>query len=84
MEDWGLYYDQNRLNGVFDSCRDLDIDIKIVDEYVYCDTCKTLVNTHTCPHGQHHHVHYHSESIMNLDESGYGTTSTASTQRDIS
>jgi len=66
----GLYYDQNRLNGVFDSCRDLDIDINIIDEYVYCDTCKTLVNTHTCPHGQHHHVHYHSESIMNLMKAG--------------
>jgi sulfate adenylyltransferase len=66
----GLYYDQNRLNSVFDHCKDIDIDIKTVDEYVYCDTCKTLVSTNTCPHGQHHHVHYHSESIMKLIQSG--------------
>ena len=66
----GLYYDQNRLNTVFDHCKDINIDIKMVDEYVYCDTCKTLVSTETCPHGQHHHVHYHSESIMKLIQSG--------------
>ena len=66
----GLYYDQNRLNSVFDHCKEIDIDIKTVDEYVYCDTCKTLVSRTTCPHGQHHHVHYHSESIMKLIQSG--------------
>ena len=66
----GLYYDQNRLNSVFDHCKEIDIDIKTVDEYVYCDTCKTLVSTSTCPHGQHHHVHYHSDSIMKLILSG--------------
>jgi len=66
----GLYYDKNRLNSVFDHCKNIDIDIKTVDEYVYCDTCKTLVSTQTCPHGQHHHVHYHSDSIMKLIQSG--------------
>jgi sulfate adenylyltransferase len=66
----GLYYDQNRLNTVFDHCKNIDIHIKTVDEYVYCDTCKTLVSTATCPHGQHHHVHYHSESIMKLIQAG--------------
>ena len=66
----GLYYDQNRLNTVFDHCKDINIQIKTIDEYVYCDTCKTLVSTTTCPHGQHHHVHYHSESIMKLIQSG--------------
>ncbi len=66
----GLYYDQNRLASVFDHCKDIDIHIKTVDEYVYCDTCKTLVSTRTCPHGQHHHVHYHSDSIMKLIQSG--------------
>ena len=66
----GLYYDKNRLNSVFDHCKDIDINIKTIDEYVYCDTCKTLVSTQTCPHGQHHHVHYHSDSIMQLLQSG--------------
>jgi sulfate adenylyltransferase len=66
----GLYYDKNRLSSIFDHCKNIDIDIKTVDEYVYCDTCNTLVSTQTCPHGQHHHVHYHSESIMKLIQSG--------------
>jgi len=66
----GLYYDKNRLSSIFDHCRNIDIDIKTVDEYVYCDMCKTLVSTQTCPHGQHHHVHYHSEAIMKLIQSG--------------
>jgi len=62
----GLYYDRNRLSSVFDRCQNIGIDIKTIDELVYCDTCKTLVSTHTCPHGQHHHVHYDSASIMKL------------------
>jgi sulfate adenylyltransferase len=62
----GLYYDKNRLSSVFDRCQNINIDIKTIDELVYCDTCKTLVSTQTCPHGQHHHVHYDSESIMKL------------------
>ncbi len=66
----GLYYDKNKLNSVFDHSENIDIQIKTIDEYVYCDTCKTLVSTTTCPHGQHHHVHYHSESIMKLIQSG--------------
>jgi len=66
----GLYYDRNRLNTIFDTLNNIDIDIKTVDEFVYCDTCKTLVSTRTCPHGQHHHIHYHSESIMTLIQNG--------------
>jgi len=66
----GLYYDKNRLGSVFDHCQNIDIDIKTINEYVYCDTCKTLVSTETCPHGQHHHIHYHSQSIMKLLQSG--------------
>ncbi|MEA3492089.1 MAG: sulfate adenylyltransferase, partial [Campylobacterota bacterium] len=66
----GLYYDKNRLSTIFDSLKDIDITITTVDEYVYCDTCKTLVSTQTCPHGEHHHTHYHSNSIMKLMQSG--------------
>jgi len=66
----GLYYDKNRLSSVFDHCKDINIHIKTVDEYVYCDTCKSLVSTTSCPHGQHHHVYYDSESILSLLQSG--------------
>lgn len=66
----GLYYDKNRLSSIFDHCKNINIDIKTIDEYVYCNVCKTLVSTSTCPHGQHHHVHYHSDSIMKLLQAG--------------
>ncbi len=66
----GLYYDKNQLNSVLDDAKELDIHIKTIDEYLYCDTCKTLVTTSTCPHGQHNHIHYHSESILQLIQSG--------------
>jgi sulfate adenylyltransferase len=69
-EGLGLFYDKNRLSSIFDHCKNIDIDIKTVDEYVYCNTCKTLVSTENCPHGQHHHIRYHSESIMRLIQSG--------------
>ena len=66
----GLYYDKNRLNTIFDTFKDIDIDITTVDEYVYCDTCRTLVSIQTCPHGEHHHTRYHSASILKLIQSG--------------
>ncbi|HHO42209.1 MAG TPA: sulfate adenylyltransferase [Epsilonproteobacteria bacterium] len=66
----GLFYDKNRINTIFDECKNMGIRITTIDEYVYCDTCKTLVSTQTCPHGQHHHIHYHSESIMKLIQAG--------------
>jgi sulfate adenylyltransferase len=66
----GLYYDKNRINTIFDNFQNLNISIRIVDEYVYCDICKTLVNDQTCPHGRHHHIHYHSNSIMKLIQCG--------------
>lgn len=66
----GLFYDKNRINTIFDQCKNMGIHISTIDEYVYCDTCKTLVSTQTCPHGQHRHIHYHSESIMKLIKAG--------------
>ncbi len=66
----GLYYDKNRINTIFDRFKDIDINITTVDEYVFCDTCKTLVSIQTCPHGEHHHTHYHAESILKLIQSG--------------
>ncbi len=66
----GLYYDRNRLSTIFDTLDGLGIKIDTMDEYVYCDTCKTLVSTFTCPHGQHHHIHYRSEAILKLIQQG--------------
>jgi sulfate adenylyltransferase len=66
----GLYYDQDEINSIFDASKDIKIEIKTAEQYVYCNRCRTLVSTTTCPHGQHHHVHYHSPSILRLIKAG--------------
>lgn len=62
----GMYYESNSNKSIIDSIKGLDITISITREYVYCDTCKTLVSTNTCPHGHHHHISYHADSILEL------------------
>ena len=66
----GLFYDHDTLNSVFDATKDIEINVITVEQYVYCNKCRTLVSTKTCPHGQHHHVHYHSASILKLINAG--------------
>jgi sulfate adenylyltransferase len=66
----GMYYDHNTNKSVIDRLIGIDIDIDIASEYVYCNECKTLVSTRTCPHGQHHHISYHSDSILELMKIG--------------
>lgn len=67
----GLYYDNNNtLNSIFDATKDIEIEVSTLEQYVYCNKCRTLVSTTTCPHGQHHHIHYHSPSILKLIETG--------------
>lgn len=66
----GLYYDHDKLNSIFDASKDMKINITTMDQYVYCNKCRTLVSARTCPHGQHHHTHYHSPSILQLIKAG--------------
>jgi len=66
----GLFYDNNKLNSIFDATKDIDINIITLEQYVYCNKCRTLVSSKTCPHGQHHHIHYHSPSILKLINEG--------------
>jgi len=66
----GMYYSQNSNQSILDKLVGIDIDIGITHEYVYCNECKTLVSTNTCPHGQHHHITYHSDSILDLMKIG--------------
>ena len=66
----GMYYDHNANRSVLDNLVGIDIEINISSEYVYCNECTTLVSTKTCPHGQHHHIAYHSESILQLMKLG--------------
>jgi sulfate adenylyltransferase len=66
----GMYYDQNANKSIIDRLVGIDIDVGIASEYVYCNQCKTLVSVQTCPHGHHHHISYHSESILELMQQG--------------
>ena len=66
----GMYYDHNMNKSIVDTLKEIAIDVEIVSEFVYCNNCKTLVSVKTCPHGQHHHISYHSESILELMKTG--------------
>ena len=65
----GIHYEANHLKSIFDSM-DLEIEIETINEYVYCDQCKTIVSVNSCPHGSHHHISYHSDSIFELLKTG--------------
>ena len=66
----GMFYDSNSNKSIIDNVKGIDIEISISSEYVYCDKCTTLVSKNTCPHGQHHQISYHSDSILELLEAG--------------
>ncbi len=66
----GMFYDCNSNKSIIDKLVGIDIEIEIASEYVYCDKCRTLVSTNTCPHGQHHHISYKADSIRELLELG--------------
>jgi len=65
----GIYYEANHLKSIFDSM-DLGIEVETINEYVYCEKCKTIVSVNSCPHGSHHHISYHSDSIYELIKTG--------------
>jgi len=66
----GVYYDNNEFHSIFDKVRGIDIEIKTLEEFSYCEICKTLISSKTCPHGHHHHISYHSDSILQLIKMG--------------
>jgi sulfate adenylyltransferase len=66
----GMFYDCNSNKSIVDKVVGIDLEIKISSEYVYCDKCRTLVSRSSCPHGQHHQISYHSDSILELLQLG--------------
>jgi len=66
----GMFYDCNSNKSIVDKVTGIEIEIKVASEYVYCDQCTTLVSKNTCPHGQHHQISYHADSILQLLETG--------------
>ncbi len=69
-EGLGAVYCKGHFTSILDDIKDIGIDINIMSEFVYCDKCSTLVSTNTCPHGRHHHINYHSASILGLLKMG--------------
>ncbi len=65
----GIHYEADHLKSIFDSM-DLGIEVETINEYVYCNLCKTIVSINSCPHGSHHHISYHSDSIYELLKTG--------------
>lgn len=66
-----LYYDKNQIHSSLDRYKDdLPLKMIVMAEFVYCNECKTLVSTKTCPHGSHHHIKYHGNSLKKLIEAG--------------
>jgi sulfate adenylyltransferase len=68
----GMYYDSSGAKSIGDYFKELGINIEmdIVSEFVYCNECKTLVSTRSCPHGRHHHISYNTELIHELFKVG--------------
>jgi sulfate adenylyltransferase len=66
----GAFYEKKGLNTIMEDIYGIDINMEIMSEFVYCERCSTLVSTNACPHGKHHHVNYHSSSIMQMLELG--------------
>ncbi len=66
----GIFYDSNSDKSIIDKLVGINIEVKLESEYVYCNECTTLVSKNTCPHGQHHQVSYHADSILELLELG--------------
>ncbi|MFT7859452.1 MAG: sulfate adenylyltransferase [Sulfurimonas sp.] len=66
----GMFYDCNSNKSIVDRVTGIDIEITVASEYVYCDQCRTLVSKNTCPHGQHHQISYHADSILEILEYG--------------
>ena len=62
----GAYWEDQKLISIVDTLEQINLSIEIMSEFVYCDKCTTLVSTNACPHGSHHHVKYHNDSIMEM------------------
>ena len=65
-----LYYDNQKIYSIFDTIKDIKINVKLLHEFVYCSQCNTIVSLKTCPHGNHHHIHYHSGFLQEILQAG--------------
>ena len=69
-EGLGIHYENQNIKSIFDILKGINLETITINEYVYCNICKTMVSTNSCPHGSHHHINYHSEAILELLKTG--------------
>jgi len=63
----GMFYDENQPKSILDKfSKDYNIEVIILPEFVFCDKCRMIVSTRSCPHGNHHHIHYNSHCLKDL------------------
>lgn len=63
----GMFYDGNTPHTALDIYKkELNIEIIVMPEFVYCNECKCLVSTRSCPHGAHHHIKYRTKTLRDL------------------
>lgn len=67
----GMFYDDNQPKTILDDfSKDYGIEVIVLPEFVFCDACRMIVSTRSCPHGCHHHLHYSSQSLKDLLRAG--------------
>jgi len=69
-EGLGIHYENQKTKTIFDILKGINLETITINEYVYCDICKTMVSQNSCPHGSHHHINYHSEALLELLKNG--------------
>ena len=69
-EGLGIHYENQNIKTIFDILEGIHLETLTINEYVYCNVCKTMVSTNSCPHGSHHHIKYHSEALLELLKTG--------------
>lgn len=66
-EGLGMFFDNNRAKTVLDDfIQHCNMNVVVLPELVFCEECKSIVTTKSCPHGSHHHVKFNDSSLRQL------------------
>lgn len=67
----GMFYEHNQPRTILDEfSKKFGIEVVVLPEFVYCNKCKISVSVRSCPHGSHHHIKFHSNSLKDLLRTG--------------
>ena len=63
----GLHYEHNIASTLLDDyASELGLELIVMPEMFYCELCHTIVSSKSCPHGAHHHIKYHVNTLKKL------------------